>query len=87
MLSVEEYAATFGDDDLAFIGSMGQDGVFLPALDGPNPDRVGSRNNVGDAWVIATHTTADGSELRARAHLLVTVPNYMRFEPWREVSR
>ncbi|HIF24120.1 MAG TPA: quinohemoprotein amine dehydrogenase subunit alpha, partial [Gemmatimonadetes bacterium] len=44
--SVEEYAATFGDDDLAFIGSMGQDGVFLPALDGPNPDRVGSRNNV-----------------------------------------
>ncbi|MEE2899991.1 MAG: quinohemoprotein amine dehydrogenase subunit alpha [Gemmatimonadota bacterium] len=85
--SVEEYAATFGDDDLAFIGSMGQDGVFLPALDGPNPDRAGSRNNVGDAWVIATHTTADGSELRARAHLLVTVPNYMRFEPWREISR
>ena len=85
--SVEEYAATFGDDDVAFIGSMGQDGVFIPAVDGPNPDRVGSRNNVGDAWVIATHTTADGSELRARAHLLVTVPLYMRFEPWREVSR
>ena len=85
--SVEEYAATFGDDDVAFIGSMGQDGTFVPAIDGPNPDRVGSRNNVGDAWVIATHRTTEGAELRARAHLLVTVPLYMRFEPWKEVSR
>ena len=85
--TVEEYAATFGDDDVAFIGSMGQDGTFVPAIDGPNPDRVGSRNNVGDAWVIATHTTTEGEELRARAHLLVTVPLYMRFEPWQEVSR
>ena len=85
--AVEEYAATFGDDDVAFIGSMRQDGTFVPAIDGPNPDRVGSRNNVGDAWVIATHKTTDGEELRARAHLLVTVPLYMRWEPWQEVSR
>ena len=85
--TVEEYAATFGDDDVQFIGSMRQDGTFVPAIDGPNPDRVGSRNNVGDAWVIATHRTADGEELRARAHLLVTVPLYMRWEPWQEVSR
>ena len=85
--TVEEYAATFGDDDVQFIGSMRQDGTFVPAIDGPNPERVGSRNNVGDAWVIATHRTADGEELRARAHLLVTVPLYMRWEPWQEVSR
>ena len=25
--------------------------------------------------------------LRARAHLLVTVPLYMRFDPWKEVAR
>jgi quinohemoprotein amine dehydrogenase len=85
--TVEEYAATFGDDDIQFIGSMRQDGTFVPAIDGPNPERVGSRNNVGDAWVIASHRTADGEELRARAHLLVTVPLYMRWEPWQEVSR
>ena len=85
--TVEEYAATFGDDDVSFIGSMRQDGTFVPAIDGPNPERVGSRNNVGDAWVIATHRTTDGEELRARAHLLVTVPLYMRWDPWKEVSR
>jgi quinohemoprotein amine dehydrogenase len=85
--SVEEYAATFGDDDITYIGSMGQDGTFVPAIDGPNPNRVGDRNNIGDAWVVATHTTREGQELRARAHLLVTVPIYMRWEPWRELSR
>ena len=65
---------------------MGQDGTFTPAIDGPNPAREGIRNNVGDVWVIATHRTADGTALTARGHLVVTVPNYMRFEPWREVD-
>ena len=81
--SVEEYAVTFDDDDLAFIGTLGRHGVFEPAVDGPNPERSGSRNNVGDIWVVATLTTAsDGTvldrPLRARAHLLVTVPIYLR---------
>jgi quinohemoprotein amine dehydrogenase len=84
--SVEEYAATFGDDDIQFIGSMGRDGTFVPAIDGPNPDRLGERNNIGDAWVVATHTTGQGEQLRARAHLLVTVPLYMRWEPWTDVG-
>ena len=84
--SLEEYAAVYGDEDIDFVGSMGQDGVFIPALDGPNPNRKGSRNNVGDVWVIATHRSSDGSELSARGHLVVTVPLYMRFEPWREVE-
>ncbi len=83
---LEEYAAVYGDDDVDFVGSMGQDGTFVPALDGPNPDRVGNRNNVGDVWVVATHRRADGSEVAARAHLVVTVPLYMRFEPWREAD-
>ena len=84
--SVEEYAVTFGDDDVDFVGAMRQDGTFVPAIDGPNPDRDGSRNNIGDVWVVATHGSG-GAALRARAHLLVTVPLYLRFEPWREVIR
>ena len=81
--SVEEYAVTFDDDDVAFVGTLGEHGVFEPAVDGPNPERSGERNNVGDVWVVATLATApDGSPLdrplRARAHLLVTVPLYIR---------
>ena len=83
---IEEYAATYGDEDIDFVGSMGQDGVFVPALDGPNPERTGNRNNLGDVWVVATHVSTDGPELAARGHLIVTVPLYMRFEPWREVD-
>jgi quinohemoprotein amine dehydrogenase len=84
--SVQEYAAVYGDDDVAFIGEMGPDGTFVPALDGPNPNRPGNRNNIGDVWVLATHRSAAGDVLTARAHLVVTVPLYMRFEPWREVD-
>lgn len=81
--SMEEYAVTFDDDDTAFVGTLGEHGVFEPAIDGPNPERSGERNNVGDVWVVATLTTApDGTALdrplRARAHLLVTVPIYLR---------
>ena len=83
---VEEYAAVFGDDDVAYVGEIRQDGVFVPALDGPNPDRPGNRNNIGDLWVVGSHTTPNGRRLTARAHLVVTVPLYMRFEPWREVD-
>lgn len=79
---IEEYAATYGDDDLRFVGSMLPDGTFEPALDGPNPERSGNRNNVGDVWVVATHSDAEGRELSARARLIVTVPLYMRFNPW-----
>jgi quinohemoprotein amine dehydrogenase len=83
---VEEYATTFGDEDIDYVGTLRQDGTFVPAADGPNPDRVGNRNNIGDVWVVATHRNAAGTEIRARGHLIVTVPLYMRFEPWREVD-
>jgi quinohemoprotein amine dehydrogenase len=81
--TLEEYAATFGDDDIDFVGTMGSDGTFMPALDGPNPERSGNRNNVGDVWVVATYEAPAGRELRARAQLVVTVPLFMRWEPWR----
>jgi quinohemoprotein amine dehydrogenase len=79
--SLEEYVATFDDDDLKFVGEIDPTrGLFTPAQDGPNPKRSGNRNNVGDVWVIATHTPEGGTPMRARAHLVVTVPLYMRWD-------
>ncbi len=79
--SIEEYTATFGDDDAQFVGAIDDKGLFTPALDGPNPKRAGNRNNVGDVWVVAETAPPDARDatkpLRARAHLLVTVPLYM----------
>src|SRR5262245_2263050 len=79
--STEEYTATFGDDDLQFVGTLDERGLFTPNVDGPNPKRSGNRNNVGDIWVVAEYIDANATPtsrtLRARAHLLVTVPLYM----------
>ncbi len=82
--SVEEFTATFGDDDAQFVGAIDQHGLFTPNVDGPNPKRTGNRNNVGDVWVVATYddtrpSTASQQPMRARAHLLVTVPLYMNW--------
>ncbi len=79
--SVEEYTATFGDDDVQFVGALDANGLFTPNVDGPNPKRAGNRNNIGDVWVVAELASPDarqpGRALRARAQLLVTVPLYM----------
>jgi quinohemoprotein amine dehydrogenase len=93
--AVEEYTATFEDDDKEFVGAIdGKTGLFTPALDGPNPKRRNNANNYGDVWVVASYqpNSADASSppgaraLKARAHLLVTVPLYMKWdEP--EVAR
>jgi quinohemoprotein amine dehydrogenase len=77
---LEEYTATFNDDDVKFVGSIDQTGLFTPNLDGPNAERSGNRNNVGDVWVVAEFTPEGASEpLRGRAHLLVSVPVFMRW--------
>ena len=85
--SMEEYAATYDDDDVKFVGTLdGATGRFTPNIDGPNPIRKGSRNNIGDVWIVAKYLPdapagKPASTIRARAHLLVTVPLYMRFDP------
>ena len=64
---------------------MPRTGFFTPALDGPNPERSGNRNNIGDVWVVANFSPPEGQAdrpLQARAHLIVTVPLYMRWDPW-----
>jgi quinohemoprotein amine dehydrogenase len=87
--SMEEYAATYNDDDIKFVGTLNEaTGRFTPNVDGPNPKRSQERNNIGDVWVVAK-VTGDATAgkpapvLRARAHLLVTVPLYMIFDPSR----
>lgn len=81
---MEEFAATFGDDDIQFVGTLDANGFFTPNIDGPNPKRHHGTNNYGDVWVVATYMPPAGSKdmkpLRARAHLLVTVPLYIRFD-------
>jgi quinohemoprotein amine dehydrogenase len=84
--TIEEYAATFNDDDKDFVGTIdAETGLFTPNVDGPNPKRKHSGNNIGDVWVVATYprTQAKGSPervVKGRAHLLVTVPVYMIFD-------
>ena len=84
--SLEEFAAIYDDEDIKFVGEIDKNtGRFTPNIEGPNPARRGSRNNIGDVYVVATYTPepVDGKPakaLRARAHLLVTVPLYMRWE-------
>lgn len=85
--SLEEYSAVFGDDDVKFVGTIDGTGLFTPNVDGPNPQRRNHANNVGDVWVVATYVPPGGGRpLRGRAHLLVTVPLYLRSD-LAEVSR
>jgi len=78
--SIEEYTATFDDDDKSFVGKLDDNGLFTPNVDGPNPKRQGNGNNSGDVWVMAALKMPDGKVLRARAFLLVTLPLYIRFD-------
>jgi quinohemoprotein amine dehydrogenase len=84
--SLEEFAATYDDDDVKFVGQIdARSGLFTPNVDGPNPARTGERNNIGDVYAVATYTPeavggATPRTLRARAHLLVTVPLYVVWE-------
>jgi quinohemoprotein amine dehydrogenase len=79
--SLEEYTATLADDDVKFVGAVdAKTGLFTPNIEGPNPQRSGERNNIGDVWVVAS-VTEGTTTLRGRAHLLVSPPVYMRFDP------
>ncbi len=87
--AIEEYTATFEDDDKDFVGAIdAKSGLFTPNVDGPNPKRKHNSNNYGDVWVVADLRRAAGrvgnkrreAALKARAHLLVTVPLYIKFD-------
>ena len=84
--SVEEHMAVYGDDDMDFVGKLDKHGFFTPAIEGPNPKRRYDRNNYGDVWVVGTLdagdgiATRDGEPATGRAHLIVTIPLYVRYD-------
>lgn len=81
--SVEEFHATWFDDDKDYVGKLSKAGFFTPSHDGPNPERSKNRNNYGDIWVVATAkdlVDVTGKPLTAKAYLVVTVPAYKRWD-------
>ncbi len=81
--SLEEFRATWFDDDIDFVGKISKAGFFTPNLDGPNPARSGNRDNYGNVWVVATAKTAHdstGKPLIGKAYLVVTIPSFKRID-------
>jgi quinohemoprotein amine dehydrogenase len=81
--SLEEFRATWFDDDINFVGKISPDGFFTPNLDGPNPQRSGNRNNYGNVWVVAKAKDArdaHGDPLVGKAYLVVAVPSFKRID-------
>ncbi len=81
--SVEEFYAVYGDDDREFVGTLNSNGLFTPALDGPNPQRKFKRNNYGDVWAVATtknERDKDGKPLIGKSYLIVAVPLYVQWD-------
>ena len=86
---MEEYAATFDDTDVKYVGTIDAAGLFTPNVDGPNPERRMSeadqfgRNNVGDVWIVANvaadPTRGIAAPMRARSQLVVSVPLYVNW--------
>lgn len=75
--SIEDYRVEWWEDDIYYVGSIDQNGLFTPAGEGPNPERKWQTNNYGDIWVVATHTPEGASRpLKARAFLIVTAPRW-----------
>lgn len=79
--SMKEFYAVYGDDDTKFVGNIDPvSGLFSPAGEGPDPERKDMRNNYGDVWIVATVEAASGKPLTAQSYLVVTVPQYLRFD-------
>ena len=89
--SIEEFLATYGDDDKQFVGTLSPTGLFTPGEEGPNPKRKFGRNNYGDVWVVANYKPKSGETrepkpgevarpVAGRAYLVVTVPLYVKWD-------
>ncbi len=67
----EEFVASFGDDDVQYVGTIdAKTGFFTPASDGPNPKRKSQRNNYGDVWAVAQFTPQGSEKTNRRPQLL-----------------
>jgi quinohemoprotein amine dehydrogenase len=75
--SLEEYVDRISDDDVYYVGTIDENGLFVPAQDGPNPQREMSHGNVGSVWVEAAYLPQEAQRpLRARAYLLAMPPKF-----------
>ena len=55
--AIEEFPIREDDDDAQYVGTIdAETGFFTPGIDGPNPERRWSANNIGDVYVVATCT-------------------------------
>jgi quinohemoprotein amine dehydrogenase len=82
---LEEFIATPDDDDVKFVGSVNDSGLFTPNVEGPNPARQKQTNNFptnnwGDVWLTASYDAGGGRMLKARSYLVVTIPIYMTYD-------
>jgi quinohemoprotein amine dehydrogenase len=82
---LEEFMSTPNDDDVKYVGTINDTGLFTPSGEGPNPKRKKQANNYptnnwGDVWVDASYRTESGPVLKARSYLVVTVPTYIHYD-------
>jgi quinohemoprotein amine dehydrogenase len=82
--SLEELYSTPDDDDIKFVGAVNDSGLFTPSGEGPNPARKKQSNNFptnnwGDVWVQASFDN-DGVTLKSKSFLVVTIPQYVRYD-------
>ena len=55
--SLEEYTATFGDDDMQFVGALDAERACSRRTSTARTrSAAGNRNNIGDVWVVAELT-------------------------------
>jgi quinohemoprotein amine dehydrogenase len=79
--TMEEFLARYDDDDVKYVGTLNDNGLFTPAKEGPNPKRKFMADNYGDVWVVASYTPAGAEKpLLARSYLVVTIPAYVRYD-------
>jgi quinohemoprotein amine dehydrogenase len=73
--AIQELYNAYDDKDREHVGSIDQNGLFTPAVEGPNPERYRTAENSGDVWVTAEYKPGnDAQALKARAYLLVSLP-------------
>jgi quinohemoprotein amine dehydrogenase len=78
---VAERVSRIGDDDVLYVGKVNKYGTFIPATDGPNPEREHSESNVGDVWVEAWYQPDPSKPaMGARAFMLLMPPKFV-FNP------
>ena len=83
--TMSEFVSTADDDDVKFVGSISDAGMFTPNAEGPNPERKKQANNFatnnwGDVWIEAAYNEPGGNVMKARSYLVVTIPVYVRYD-------